>query len=114
MISSCMFSNAPPAAKARQTIGIAMIPAIPSPANEPVDPIAERAGLVDDTERAAHEKDEGDDGDGVNDPVGDRDDRLEGADRVRGDAVIGAGDDDFLPGGRIITRRRTALPGERG
>ena len=96
MISSPMFSNAPPAANARHTIGIARIPAIAEPAHERVDATVERAGLFDDAERASHQEHERDHRCRVDDPIGNRDDRLEGAHRMRVDAVIRAGD-DHLP-----------------
>ena len=45
-------------------------PAIAEPAHEPVDAIAEGARLVDDAERAAHQKHERDDGRRIDDSVG--------------------------------------------
>jgi hypothetical protein len=77
---------------------------------QPADPLAQRAGFIDDRERAADQEYEEDDGRGVGKSLGYGDERLERADMVRFDPMVGACDDDGASrslgprGGR--TRRR--------
>lgn len=77
--------------------------AIAEPAHERVDAIAERAGAVDHTEGASHEKDEGDDGGGIDDPVGNRHQCFEGPERMWSDRVIRArGHNTSSRGGVVV------------
>ena len=66
------------------------------------DALAERAGFIDDRERAADQEHEEDDGSSVSQSLGDGDERLERADMVRFDPVVGACDDDGASGRWVL------------
>src|SRR5580704_2272011 len=77
-------------------------PSIAEALDQPVDTRAECTRLVDDRECRADEEHEGDDVRGADDPVRDRDERLEWSERLRRDVMIRPGDDDASSGRRVI------------
>ena len=70
--------------------------------DQPADPLAQCAGLLDDGERAADQEDEEDDRGGVGQAARDGNERFERSDGPLLDVMVGAGDNDLAPGDGIV------------